>query len=97
LMPAQAQKSQYFSVPVARRQLVGITGIVKNGTSADVDLLWKWIPLNEVGAALYAGGVEYRSTVAFRQYDDGWRVVEGNVPKGNQSLDDALKNSETAP
>ena len=97
LMPAAVTNSQYFSVPVARRQLTGITGISKSGNTADVDFEWKWIPLNEVGAALYAAGLQYKATVAFRQYDDGWRIVEGSVPKTNQSLDDALKNSEAAP
>ena len=96
LMPANAATSQYFSVPVARRQLTGIPGISKSGNSADVDFLWKWIPLNEVGAALYAGEVQYKATVAFRQYDDGWRIMEGSAPKSNQGLDDALKNSEPA-
>jgi hypothetical protein len=89
--------SQYFSVPVARRQLTGITGIGKSGAAADVEFLWKWIPLNEVGGALYAGGVQYKSTVGFRRYDDGWRIIEGSAPKSNQGLDDALKNSEPAP
>jgi hypothetical protein len=97
LIPSAAVDSQYFSVPVARRQFTGITGISKSGNAADVDFLWKWIPLNEVGAALYAGGVQYRSTVGFRQYDDGWRVIEGSAPKTGQGLDDALKNSEPAP
>jgi hypothetical protein len=97
LIPSAEADSQYFSVPVARRQLTAIAGISKSGNSADVDFLWKWIPLNEVGAALYAGGVQYKSTVGFRQYDDGWRVIEGSAPKSNQGLDDALKNSEPAP
>jgi len=96
LIPDTARKSQYFSVPVARRQLLGITGISKNGNVADVDFVWRWIPLNEVGNALYAGGVQYRSTVMFRQYDDGWRVTEGSIPKSNQGLEDALKNAEPA-
>jgi len=89
--------ASYFGVPVARRQLIGISGISRSGPSADIEFLWKWVPLNEVGAALYAGGVQYRSTVGFRQYDDGWRVLEGSAPKNDQSLDDALKNSEPAP
>jgi hypothetical protein len=97
LVPNGAADSQYFNVPVARRQLTGITGISKNGNAADVDFLWKWVPLNEVGAALYAGGMQYQSTVGFRQYDDGWRIIEGSAPKSNQGLDDALKNSEPAP
>ena len=96
LIPSGAATSQFFSVPVARRQLTGITGISRSGNAADVDFSWKWIALNEVGAALYAGGVQYESTVGFRRYDDGWRIIEGIAPKSNQGLDDALKNSEPA-
>jgi hypothetical protein len=97
LIPADSTDAHSFSVPAARRQLTGITGISKNGNAADVDFLWKWVPLNEVGAALYAGGVEFKSTVGFRRYDDGWRIIEGSAPKSGQGLDDALKNSEPAP
>jgi hypothetical protein len=97
LIPAGATDAHSFSVPAARRQLTGITGISKDGNAADVDFLWKWVPLNEVGAALYAGGVEFRSTVGFRRYDDGWRIIEGSAPKSDQGLDDALKNAEPAP
>ena len=97
LIPNGQADANYFSVPVARRELGGITGISKSGSAADVEFLWKWIPLNEVGAALYAGGVQYKSTVGFRQYDDGWRVIEGSAVKSNQGLDEALKNSEPAP
>ncbi|MGA9964973.1 MAG: hypothetical protein WBQ10_07200 [Terriglobales bacterium] len=97
LIPTGAADAKFFGVPVARRQLIGITGISRNGNAADVDFLWKWVPLNEVGAALYVGGVQYKSTVGFRLYDDGWRIVEGSAPKSNQGLDDALKDSEPAP
>ena len=96
LVPSGAATSQYFSIPVARRQLTGITGISKSGNAADVDFLWKWIALNEVGAALYSGGVQYKSRVGFREYDDGWRIIEGNATKSSQGLEDALKNSEPA-
>ncbi len=92
-VPAKRAAAQYFSVPVARRQLVEVTGIVKEGNVADVDFQWKWNPLNEVGAALYSGGSEYISTAQFVHYDDGWRVVETGVRKGHQSLDDAMKNA----
>jgi hypothetical protein len=94
LISSSAAVSQYFSVPTARRELVAITGISKNGNLADVDFSWKWVALNEVGAALYTGGVHYKSTVAFQHYDDGWRLVEGSAPKSNQGLDDALQNAE---
>ncbi len=93
-VPASAAASQYFSVPVARRELLDVTGITKNGNVADVDFQWKWAPLNEVGAALYTESVEYSSTVGFIHYDDGWRVIEGSAPKANQGLDEALKNAE---
>ena len=97
LIPASAVDTHSFNVPAARRQLTGITGISKNGNTANVDFLWKWVPLDEVGAALYGGGVEFKSTVGFRRYDDGWRIIEGRGLKSDQGLDDALKNSESAP
>ena len=93
-VPANAAASQYFSVPVARRELLAVEGISTNGNRADVDFRWRWVALNEVGEALYAGSGEYNSTVGFVHYDDGWRVLEGDSPKSNQHLDDALKNAE---
>jgi len=96
LLPNNAAPSRYFSVPAARRELVAVTGISKDGSAADVDFTWKWVPLNEVGSALYEGSVQYNSTASFRHYDDGWRVVEGSAAKANQSLEDALKNAVPA-
>jgi hypothetical protein len=40
--------------------------------------------------------VRYKSTVGFRDYDDGWRLVQ-TAPHPGQTLDDALKNAEPAP
>ena len=97
LVPGSAADSEAFSVPAASRALVAVTGISKDGNLAEVEFQWKWAPLNEVGAALYAGGMRYNSAVAFRHYDDGWRLVEASSPKSNQGLDDALKNAEPAP
>jgi hypothetical protein len=96
LLPDSAAPSNYFSVAVARRQLLAVTGITKSDTAADVDFQWKWMPLNEIGAALYVGGVKYNSTVGLRRYDDGWRLLEGKVSKNGQSLEDALNNAEAA-
>jgi hypothetical protein len=90
--PEDADKTS-FNVAVARRELVEITGISKQGNLGDVDFTWRWIPLNEFGAALYSSDVRYKSTVGFRDYDDGWRVVESAVRAG-QTLDEALKNAE---
>jgi len=94
IAPGDAEK-QSFSIPAARRELVAITGIAKQGNAADVEFTWKWIPLNEVGAAFYSADTQYRSTASFRRYDDGWRLVEGILHPG-QPLDDALKNAEPA-
>ncbi len=73
--------------------MISITGISKAGNFADVEFLWHWVSLNPVGAALYDSGVRYRSTVAFRGYDDGWRVVEQNTPR-DQTLEEALHNAQ---
>ena len=92
IAPGDAEK-QSFSIPAARRELVAITGIAKQGNLADVEFTWRWIPLNEVGAIVYSGDVHYRSTASFRCYDDGWRVVEAAAHPG-QPLNEALKNAE---
>jgi hypothetical protein len=85
------------AIQVARRELLGISGISKAGNFADVEFTWRWVSINRVGAALYDSGVHYRSTVGFRGYDDGWRVVDQNVPS-SQTLDEALRNAQpTAP
>ena len=91
----EAAKSS-VSLPIARRELLDISGIAKQGNSADVEFDWKWAPLNEIGGALYSRDLRYRSTVGFRKYDDGWRLLETPVHSA-QSMDDALKNAELIP
>lgn len=95
LVPAADAAKTSFSISVARRDLVAITGVGKQGNVADVEFIWKWNPLNEFGAALYSGDTRYRSTVGLRDYDDGWRVLQ-SAPHFGQPLDDALKNAEPA-
>jgi hypothetical protein len=95
LVPTEEADKALLFIPVARRELLGVTEISKQGSVADVDFTWKWVPLNEVGAALYSNDTRYDSTVGFRDYDDGWRVVPTALRSG-QSLDDALKNAEPA-
>lgn len=80
-------------IPVAQRELVNISGISKAGNFADVEFIWRWVSINQAGAALYDSGVHYRSTVGFRNYDDGWRVMEEAMPS-NQPLDEALRNAQ---
>lgn len=96
LVSAQDTSRPSFAVPAAKRELVEITGISKQGSAADVEFTWKWIPLNEIGAALYSSDLRYKSTVGFRDFDDGWRVISSSAHSG-QPLDDALKNAEPVP
>jgi hypothetical protein len=95
ISPGEAEK-QNFTMPAARRELIAVTGISRQGNVASVEFTWRWQPLNEVGAALFPSDQRYRSNAAFRSYDDGWRVVPGTAHPG-QPLDDALKNAEPAP
>lgn len=94
LISGEGTPQQYFSITTARRQLVTVTGITKGGNMVDVEFTWKWNPINEVGAALTQTGVQFKSSVSFRKYDDGWRVLEGSTLKTNQGLDDALKDAQ---
>jgi hypothetical protein len=96
-VPTSVGKSHYFSVPVGRRELLEITGITKNGNTADVEFRWRWVALNELGSGLYAPNMDYKSTVGFIHYDDGWRIIEGSAPKSSQGVDEALKNATPAP
>jgi len=93
LFPGQETGKSTYALPVARRELVAVTGISRRGGAADVEFTWRWTPLNEIGAALYSADLRYKSTVTFREYDDGWRVVQ-SAPQSTQTLDDALKNAE---
>jgi hypothetical protein len=96
LLPAAETEKPSFILSVARRELMSVTGVSRQATSAEVDFTWRWVPLNEIGAALYSSDLHYKSTVAFREYDDGWRVAVSN-PHTMQTLDDALKNAEPVP
>jgi hypothetical protein len=96
LMQGDAAGSNYFSVPAARRQLLSISGISKVDSMAEVDFVWKWSPMNDVGTAFYGDGVQYTSTVGFKKYDDGWRVMESTQPKHYPSMDEALKDAASS-
>jgi hypothetical protein len=95
LVPAEEADKALLFIPVARRELIGVSGVSKQGSVADVDLTWRWVPLNEVGASLYSGDLHYTSSVGFRDYDDGWRIQQ-SAPHSGQTMDDALKNAEPA-
>jgi hypothetical protein len=96
LIQGNAPGSNYFSVPAARRQLLSVNGISKDDSLAEVDFVWKWAPLNNVGTAFYGDGVQYTSTVGFRRYDDGWRLIESAQPKHFPSMDEALKDATSS-
>jgi hypothetical protein len=96
-LPDNGRDNGPIGIQVVRRELLGIAGMSKAGNFADVEFTWHWVSINQVGAALYDSGVRYRSTVGFRGYDDGWRVVE-QAARSNQPLDEALRNAQpTAP
>lgn len=92
----QAADKSSLSISVAKRQFDGVTGISKQENSADIEFEWRWVPLNEIGEALYSRDLRYKSTVGFRKYDDGWRIVE-SAPHPGQTLEEALKNAESIP
>jgi hypothetical protein len=92
IAPGEADKT-LLNIPAVRRELIGVTGISKQRNIAEVQFDWKWIPVNEVGAALYPGDVRYQSSVIFRRYDDGWRLVD-RVSHPAESLDESLRNAE---
>lgn len=95
LVAAEDASRPSTSIPAAKRELIAVTGISKQGNFADVEFTWKWTPANEVGDALYSGDLHYKSTVGFREYDDGWRIAPTSARPG-QTMDDALKNAEPA-
>ncbi|HWZ83113.1 MAG TPA: hypothetical protein VNW47_10835 [Terriglobales bacterium] len=96
LISESTQGGTLMPINVARREVVDITGISKAGNFADVEFLWHWVPMNEVGGALYDSGVRYRSIVGFRSYDDGWRV-QTEPMHNNQPIDDALRGAQAVP
>lgn len=92
IAPGDAEKRS-FSIPAVRRELLAITGIAREGSSADVEFTWKWVAINEVGAALGAGDTVHNSAVKFRRYDDGWRVMEIGG-RSAAPLDESLRSSQ---
>jgi hypothetical protein len=95
LVPAEEADKSLLFIPVAKRELLAVSGISKQGNLADVDFQWRWVPMNEVGSALYSSDLHYISTVGFRNYDDGWHLVQSASHSG-QTMDDAIKNAEPA-
>lgn len=93
LVSSQEATKPFINLPVAKRELVSVTGISKDGSVADVEFTWKWEPLNEVGGSLYSSDLRYKSIVGFRKYDDGWRLLQSSA-HSNQTIEEALKNAE---
>lgn len=93
LIASGSSSNGQIGIQIVRRELVAVTGISKAGNLADVEFTWHWFSLNPVGAALYDSGVRYRSTVGFRGFDDGWRVINENA-HSNQTMDEALHSAE---
>lgn len=67
-----------YVIPLATRELVGVTGIVTNpgGKEAIVDFDWKWAPTPQsaaLPAAVPTADVHHAKAEA-TLYDDGWRI-----------------------
>jgi hypothetical protein len=95
LIPPSEVNKKTFEIVAARRELVAVTGISKQGNSAEVEFTWRWNPLNEVGATIYRSDIRYRSIASFRRFDDGWRISRG-TPHPAQSFEESLINAEPA-
>ncbi|MGA6982143.1 MAG: hypothetical protein WBZ11_11375 [Candidatus Sulfotelmatobacter sp.] len=95
LIPPNDATKNSFDILAARRELIAVTGISKQGNTAEVEFTWHWNPLNEIGASVYHPDVHYRSMAAFRHFDDGWRISRG-TPHPAQSFEDSLKSAEPA-
>jgi hypothetical protein len=94
ISPSDATKKT-FEILAARRELIAVTGISKQGNTAEVEFTWRWNPLNEIGASVYGSALSYRSIASFRRFDDGWRISR-SAPHTAQSFEDALKSAEPA-
>jgi len=62
------------SIPVAKPELVEITGITEKDNEATATYTWRQKPINDIGEAMGYGKVE-QGAMQFRKFDDGWRVV----------------------
>jgi len=76
-------------VPVAKRKVYEVTGVVQREREADVEFSWGW-EVTPIGSALSIAGLEYshlppkygpfdtdaiaQGRAHFSLYDDGWRV-----------------------
>jgi len=96
LIPPSDAEKKSLTLLVARRELLAVTGISAQGNNAEAEFLWRWTPLNEVGAALYHPDQHFRSTAALRKFDDGWRLARG-TPRPAPSLEDSLRSPEPVP
>jgi hypothetical protein len=62
-------------IPVARPELVAVTGITENGPDAAVTYTYREKPINEIGEAMGYGQQTATSSAYFRKFDDGWRMM----------------------
>jgi len=78
--------------------LGGITEIVKseNGKKADVSFTWGYAevtPVGEIMGMMKSKTDQFKSSITFEKYDDGWRIKEGfNLNDLWDGLNDQLNN-----
>ena len=56
-----------MAIQVARRELLSISGISKSGNFADVEFIWRWVSINQVGV----GALRQRSALPFDRWIPG--------------------------
>ncbi len=67
-------------VPLAKKELLEVTGIRASDEGAQADFTWRWVP-NEVGASFRSGPVRERfdathqATATLRDFGKGWVVM----------------------
>lgn len=83
-MDSTIKGSESYSVPLAKRELVEVTGIGEiqgqSGSFIEAKFKWRWEPINDIGKAMKLEiRVGYGSAI-FRKFDDGWRLDSLSTP-----------------
>ena len=75
----------WLNVPIATLEVVDITGITQDETDASVEFTWEWF-LGEhaeffIDLRIHSPSLGddqlHEATANFKNYDDGWRFVDG--------------------
>jgi hypothetical protein len=72
-----------YLVPLARKELIGITGITSDPSekAAGIEFDWKWVPTKQCTLLPQAcpPADVHHGTASAQLYDDGWRIMEASM------------------